>query len=102
MNGMARCLPVVQHGANDGDAAVLQRGDEGLQGGGGRHVFAGDDDGAAGAGGNGLAVRGFGAGRGVDDHDVVLAGDGGHERVEDGAGEQFLRVGRGGAGGQDG
>ena len=38
----------------------------------------------------------------VDDHDVVLAGGGGHQRVEDRAGQQFLRVGRGGAGRQNG
>lgn len=80
------CLAVVEHSADDGNATVLQRGDEGLQGGSRRHVLAGDNDSTAGAGGDGLAVGGFGAGRGIDDHDIVLAGSGGHQRIEDRAG----------------
>ena len=45
-----------------------------------------NDDGTTRAGGNCLAVGGFGTGRGVDDNDVVLRGNGGHQHVENGAG----------------
>lgn len=82
----ARCLPVAQYGTDDGNAALLQRGDESLQGGSGRNVLTGDDNGATGAGGDGLAVGGFCASWCVDDDDVVLVGGCSHERIEDGTG----------------
>ena len=62
----------------------------------------GDEQCAAGAHGDGLAV-GVGAACGGVDEDDVEVGSGLREQLgEQGPGEQFLRVGRGGAGGEDG
>lgn len=95
-------LALVHDNTNHGGAGLAEHVGVAAQQAEAAGVALGDDEGATGAHGNGLAVGKEAAGGGVDEDDVEFVGKLGEQLGKHGAGEQLLRVGRHGAGGQHG
>ena len=92
----------VEHYTNHGGAGLAEHVGVASQQAEAAGVALGDDEGAAGAHGDGLAVGKQAAGGGVDEDDVEGVGELAEQLGEHRAGEQFLRIRGYGAGGEYG
>lgn len=88
---------LVEDDADDGGAGLAEHVGVAAQQAEAAGVALGDNEGAAGAHGDGLAIGKQAAGGGVDEDDVEFVGKLGEQLGKHGAGEQLLRVGRHGA-----